>query len=322
MGDSRPVASGSRPSPASSAFTTARAVLAESSSPSTSAVRPGLPIVYPGSDKGKGPARDPPVVGNAARAPGGAQAAKAAAAAGVAGGAGGVAGPGGVVRRPTLNAILVNVCQKGNPVLTHIRNVPWEFGDIVPDYQVGATTGLLYLQLKYHLLHPEYIHGRIEKLGQAYSLRLMLVHCDVDNHAAAIKELTKVCIINNFTMIVAWSADECARYLEIYKAYERKPPDVIKERVDTDYMSQLTSVLTSIKSVNKTDVVTLASTYGSFKNIASADQSSLILLPGVGEKKAKRLREAMTGSFIIGGSRKKKKGLAEAIGELGGQQLN
>lgn len=60
-------------------------------------------------------------------------------------------------------------------------------------------------RLKYHLLHPEYIHGRIEKLGQAYSLRLMLVHCDVDNHAAAIKELTKVCIINNFTMIVAWS---------------------------------------------------------------------------------------------------------------------
>lgn len=90
----------------------------------------------------------------------------------------------------------------------------------------------------------------------------MLVHCDVDNHAASIRELTKVCIVNNFTMLVAWSAEECARYLEIYKAFERKPPDLIKERVDDDYMSRLTSVLTSVKGVNKTDVVTLASSCG------------------------------------------------------------
>lgn len=33
----------------------------------------------------------------------------------------------------------------------------------------------------------------------------MLIQCDVDNHAAAIKELTKVCIINEFTMMVAFS---------------------------------------------------------------------------------------------------------------------
>lgn len=33
----------------------------------------------------------------------------------------------------------------------------------------------------------------------------MLVQCDVDNHAAAIKELTKICIIMDFTMMVAFS---------------------------------------------------------------------------------------------------------------------
>jgi DNA excision repair protein ERCC-1 len=43
------------------------------------------------------------------------------------------------------NTIVVNPCQKGNPVLNHIRNMPYEWGDIVPDYQVGATTGVLYL---------------------------------------------------------------------------------------------------------------------------------------------------------------------------------
>ncbi|KAI5475662.1 DNA excision repair protein ERCC-1 [Pseudohyphozyma bogoriensis] len=180
------------------------------------------------------------------------------------------AGPGGVVRRQTLNAILINVCQKGNPVISSIRNVPWEYGDIVPDYQVGTTSGVLYLSLRYHLLHPEYIHGRIAKMGQSYSLRIMMVHCDVDNHMAAMRELNKVCLVNNFTMIVVWSAQEAGKYLEIYKAFERKPPDLIKERVDDDYMSRLTAVLTSIKGVNKTDVVTLASNYG----------TTLLLFPG------------------------------------------
>lgn len=84
-------------------------------------------------------------------------------------------GPAGLVRRTVLNSILVNtrqvrrghspfrfirrdvfvsltlVClgfiaeQKGNPVIGHIRQVPWEYGDIKCDYQVGATAGVLYL---------------------------------------------------------------------------------------------------------------------------------------------------------------------------------
>jgi DNA excision repair protein ERCC-1 len=33
--------------------------------------------------------------------------------------------------------------------------------------------------LKYHRLHPEYIHKRIERLGHAYNLRILLLMCDV-----------------------------------------------------------------------------------------------------------------------------------------------
>lgn len=35
--------------------------------------------------------------------------------------------------------------QKGNPLLQHIRNVGWEYGDIVPDYQVGVASCVLFL---------------------------------------------------------------------------------------------------------------------------------------------------------------------------------
>jgi DNA excision repair protein ERCC-1 len=77
------------------------------------------------------------------------------------------------------NTIKVNNCQRGNPVLDHLKNIPWQWEDIVPDYQMGATTCALYLSLKYHRLHPDYLARRIEKLGPMFNLRVVLVHCDV-----------------------------------------------------------------------------------------------------------------------------------------------
>lgn len=58
------------------------------------------------------------------------------------------------------------------------------------------------------------------------------------------------------------SAQEAGRYLESYKLYERKPPDLIRERVDDSYMAHMTSALTSVRGVNKTDVTTLVSNFG------------------------------------------------------------
>ena len=140
-----------------------------------------------------------------------------------------------------------------------------------------------------------------------------------------------------------YSAAEVARYLEIYKSFERKPPDLIKERVDNSYMAHLTSALTSVRGVNKTDVTTLASNFGvsplpflpsipcandsphrtppqSFEKIVLASSDSLSLLPGLGDKKVKRLRDAFEGSFVVG--KKKKKGPAEKRAERGEVEIN
>ena len=38
---------------------------------------------------------------------------------------------------------------------------------------------ILVPSLKYHRLHPEYIHQRIERLGLSYNLRILLLVCDV-----------------------------------------------------------------------------------------------------------------------------------------------
>lgn len=36
--------------------------------------------------------------------------------------------------------------QTNNPVLRFIRNVPWEYAEIVPDYQMGTQTCCLFLR--------------------------------------------------------------------------------------------------------------------------------------------------------------------------------
>ncbi|UZJ51261.1 hypothetical protein CBS101457_000581 [Exobasidium rhododendri] len=201
------------------------------------------------------------------------------------------------------STIIVNNCQRGNPILQHIRNVGWEYGDIVPDYQVGVANCVLFLSLRYHRLHPEYIHSRIQKMSQMYTLRILLVMCDVDQHQSAIKELTKVALINNLTMMVAWTAEEAGTYIERYKSFEHKAPDLIRERVNDDYMSHLGSALTSIKGVNKTDVITLATNFGSFKRIVNASSDDLGQLPGFGATKVKRIRDIFSQPFRVGETR-------------------
>lgn len=118
------------------------------------------------------------------------------------------------------------------------------------------------ISIRYHRLHPEYIFSRIASLANQFVLRILLVLVDVETHQHAIRELTRVAMVNDLTLVCAWSNEEAARYIETYKAYENKPPDAIKERVENDYLSKLTDGLTQIPSINKTDIVTLSSTFG------------------------------------------------------------
>ncbi|KAI3623785.1 RAD10 [Malassezia furfur] len=145
------------------------------------------------------------------------------------------------------NSILVNSCQRGNPILQHIKGVAWEYADIVPDYQVGLSSGVLFLSLRYFRLHPE--------------------------------------------------QEEAARYLETYKAFEQRPPDLIRTRVGETYSSQLAAVLTSVRGINKTDVMTLSTHIGSLADMARAPPEKLAMLPGMGEVKVDNLTKAFRQAF-------------------------
>ncbi|ORX56374.1 DNA repair protein rad10 [Hesseltinella vesiculosa] len=206
------------------------------------------------------------------------------------------------VKRSLGNTILVNPAQQKNPILRCIHNVPYEFDDGVKcDYVVGATTGVLYLSLRYHRLYPNYIYGRIAALSRMYLLRVLLVLVDIEDHHTTLRELNVAAITGQFTLMLSWSMEEAARYLETYKVFEHKPDDLIREKPadDSDFNASMTDTLTNIRTVNKTDALTLLTTFGSFAKMTQAPTDQLGLCPGFGELKVQRFRQAITQPFLI-----------------------
>ncbi|XP_014888944.1 DNA excision repair protein ERCC-1 [Poecilia latipinna] len=196
------------------------------------------------------------------------------------------------------SSIIVSPRQRGNPILKFVRSVPWEFGDVVPDYVLGQTTCALFLSLRYHNLNPNYIHDRLKQLGSTFTLRVLLVQVDVKDPHYALKELARICVMADCTLILAWSPEEAGRYLETYKSYEKKPADLLKEQVEKDYLSKVTDCLTTVKSINKTDAITLLSTFSTVEGIINASKEDLVLCPGLGPQKAKRLYDVLHKPFL------------------------
>ncbi|EKG19327.1 DNA repair protein rad10 [Macrophomina phaseolina MS6] len=196
-------------------------------------------------------------------------------------------------------SILVSPRQKGNPILNSVRNVPWEYSDIPADYVLGATTCALFLSLKYHRLHPEYIYSRIRALAGKYNLRILLTMVDIDNHEEALKELSKTSLINNVTLILCWSAQEAGRYLELFKTYEHAAPTSIRAPQASNYSEKMVEFITTPRSINKTDAVSLVSNFGSLRTAINAQPEEVALVAGWGEKKVKKWCSTVREPFRI-----------------------
>lgn len=197
----------------------------------------------------------------------------------------------------TGSSILVSPRQKGNPILTNLRSLPWEYSDIPADYLLGATTCALFLSLKYHRLHPDYIYTRIRNLKNAYSLRIILTMVDIPAHEEPLKELSKTSLVNNVIIILCWSAAEAARYLELYKSYEHANFSAIKEQRGTTYADRMVDFCTVPRSVNKSDVVSLVSAFGSIRAAVNARMEEVVVIGGWGEKKVRNWEAAVASPF-------------------------
>lgn len=160
------------------------------------------------------------------------------------------------------STILVSNTQRGNPVVSCIKNVGWEYATIKADYQMGVSTCALFLSLKYHQVHPDYLDKRIESISGMFNLRILLLMCDAKQYTTDIKDLTKRCLANNITVVMAWTPEQAARWLEQYKQFENKGVESLKGKGQDDWQGQMTDVLTSVNKVNKTDALALITKFG------------------------------------------------------------
>lgn len=193
-----------------------------------------------------------------------------------------------IATRSAGSSIYVSPRQKGNPILANLRSFAWEYSDIPADYVLGLTTCALFLSLKYHRLHPEYIYNRIKALQGKYNLRVLLTMVDIENHEDSLKELSKTSLVNNVTIILCWSAAEAARYLELYKSYEHANAGAIRGVESKGYAEKMVDFVTIPRGINKTDAVSLVGAFGSIRQAVNARPEEIAILNGWGEKKIKR----------------------------------
>ncbi len=195
------------------------------------------------------------------------------------------------------HVLYVSTKQKGNGILKLIRNVPFEFSRMVPDYVMSTSRCALFLSCKYHSLYPDYIHRRIAELKTDFVLRVLLVLVDVEDNSNTLNFLNKLAVFNNMTLILAWSEEEAARYLETYKAFDGKDASSIQRREQSNFVDQVSDFLCTARGVNKTDSASLLSQFGSLKAISAASVDELGILDGMGEVKVKRLHDALHKPF-------------------------
>jgi len=138
----------------------------------------------------------------------------------------------------------------------------------------------------------------MSELKRGFTLKVLLCILDAHNSSQPLVMVTSLASANDFTVIVCWSNSEAARYLEMYKMHQKTSAESIQHKLQNEYAPRLDDVLSTIRSVNKSDVKVLSENFGSLKQMMQASMEELALCNGIGDKKVQRIYEAFNLPFI------------------------
>lgn len=86
-------------------------------------------------------------------------------------------------------------------------------------------------------------------------------------------------------------------YIDIYYTPLGRSSASIQEKVENEFMPYMVKALTCIKPINRTDVSTLLSTFGSLSGVCAATEEQLGSCPGLGDRKVRKLIDVLHVSF-------------------------
>lgn len=164
--------------------------------------------------------------------------------------------------------IVANQCQRGNQMLQSIKDLRVTFSNIVPDYLLSPCHCAIFISLKFHRLHTDYLLPRIQHLKKYYRVRILLCLVDLEDADIPLQEVTQLAFQNSMSLFLAWSYAEAGRILQLFKQWGDKPPDIIQSRLEqSTSKDRFADVLTAIPSINKVDSATLMREFGTMKKL-------------------------------------------------------
>ena len=173
------------------------------------------------------------------------------------------------------------------------------------DYEVNDRVSVLFLSLKYHIAYPLYVVGRLEELYKMRrnKNRILQVLADHQDDQNTINGLTIQCLKFEVTLILCWSFEEAAQYIQTMKSYENKTQTLLEGKfpmmqAQQTHLEQASEALTNIRRINKTDAKNLLQNYGSLKAVIEADNYEEFLnIDGIGQQKIETLSHCFKGKF-------------------------
>jgi DNA excision repair protein ERCC-1 len=211
--------------------------------------------------------------------------------------------------------------QSGNPILRSVRRVKVELSSKFPeldlfDFVVNSQLRIpvLFLSLKFHATYQEYLLNRVllvsnhQSSGPAAPVLLCLVDIEdpgsVENH---LEQITVLSVLHGLRLLLAWTADEAARILEILHVFgPDRASDIARGVIGTGMTSSNNEVLlaqakeaiqTVQGGVGQKDSTNLLANFGSIKSIILASQEALTLCPSIGPKKSRHLFEIFNSNW-------------------------
>jgi DNA excision repair protein ERCC-1 len=124
--------------------------------------------------------------------------------------------------------------QEKNPLIPLLSVAQSEWSDTtVADYSIGRDIAVLFLTLKYHRLHPEYLSTRIRDFRGSFPVRILLFLINDENPDQIISKLTVLSIANNMNLMLAFDYEEAARWIISLYTTQDAPVDDLKASNET-----------------------------------------------------------------------------------------
>ena len=130
-------------------------------------------------------------------------------------------------------------------------------------------------------------------------MKVLILQNDAKEDMGYITSIQMDCFQWDIKVLISWSTDESAKYIQIFKQYENKGTGLLEENKKNKTHEDLAiDTMTSVKSITKKDAQNLLKTYGSIAKIIQVkDYKDFLQIDGIGKTKVDCLTQAFRGKL-------------------------